>query len=90
VTPLLRESPEAVASMFVDRAVLEEAADSKPVILCPQGHPAWKEACKGFFGPRVSFVSSPRAAVRALGALCRYARWRNVRSAGNGSGEEYR
>jgi acyl-CoA synthetase (NDP forming) len=87
VAPLLRESPEAVASLFVDRALLDRAADSKPVILCPQGHPAWKEACKGFFGPRVSFVSSPRSAVRALGALCRYAKWRNGRSAPAGSCE---
>jgi acetate---CoA ligase (ADP-forming) len=80
VAPLLRENRDAVASLFVDRDLLEQAALSKPIIVCPQGHPAWKEACRGFFGPRIPFVSTPRVAVRALGALCRYGRWKQARS----------
>jgi len=76
VSPLLREDPEAVASMFVNRAALEEAAAVKPVIVSPQGHPDWRAACADFFGPKVPMVSTPLAGIRALGALTRYARWR--------------
>jgi len=82
VSPLLAEDPEAVASMFVDRSVLDPAARSKPVILCPQGHPAWLDACRGFFGDGLPVVSSPRSAALSLGALCRYARWRGGRAPG--------
>ena len=76
VSPLLREDPQAVASMFVNREALEEAAAVKPVIASPQGHPEWKAACAGFFGPKIPMISTPLAAVRALGALWRYATWR--------------
>ncbi|MEW6443501.1 MAG: CoA-binding protein [bacterium] len=75
-SPLLAEHANRVASMFADRARLEAAMADKPVVVAPQGHPAWKEACREIFGPRVPLVSSPQGAARALGALRRYWGWR--------------
>ncbi len=76
VSPLLREDPEAVASLFVDRAVLKEARTRKPVIVCVPGHPEWREACSRRFFPELPIVSTPQAAAGTLGALYRYGRWR--------------
>jgi acyl-CoA synthetase (NDP forming) len=76
VSPLLARDPEAAFSLFLDRAHLEAGMRSRPVVVCPQGHPEWKEACRRLFGPRVAFVSTPQTAARALAALCRYSAWR--------------
>ncbi len=76
----LRDSPEAVASMFVDRARVEAALANRAVIVSAQGHPDWKAACARFFGPQVPFVSTPQAAVRAMGVLYRYGQWRKGNS----------
>ena len=75
VSPLLRSDPSGVAGLFLDRPKLEAALDVKPVLLCAPGHPEWQEACEGFFGPRVPFVSSPPSGARLLGALCGRADW---------------
>ena len=82
VSPLLERDPESVFSLFLDRPQIEAALESRPVLVSAQGHPRWKELCSRFYGPRVSMVSSPQTAARALGALCRYAEWR--RKAGEG------
>jgi acyl-CoA synthetase (NDP forming) len=76
VSPLLRENPAAVESMFVDRAVLEKASSEKPVILSVPGHPEWREVCSRSLFQHVPIVSTPQAAASALGTLYRYARWK--------------
>lgn len=76
VSPLLDRDPESVFAMFLDRSRIEAALAVKPLVVSVQGHPRWKELCSGFFGPRVSMVSTPQTAARALGALCRYADWK--------------
>lgn len=76
VAPLLREDPEAVTAMFVDRAVLNKARTGKPVILCVPGHPEWREACSRILFPELPIVSTPQAAASTLGALYRYGKWR--------------
>jgi acyl-CoA synthetase (NDP forming) len=76
VSPLLRDDPVAVESLFVDRALLAKAVAKKPVIMSVPGHPEWREACSRFLFPGVPIVSTPQAAASALGALYRYARWR--------------
>jgi len=82
ISPLLREDPEAALALFLDRSKLEDALRSRPIVVSAQGHPEWKEVCARFFGPNVSFVSSPQTAVRALAALCRYAAWRRKNATG--------
>ena len=76
VSPLLRDDPVAVESLFVDRALLKKAVATKPVIMSVPGHPEWREACNRFLFPGVPIVSTPQAAASVLGALYRYARWR--------------
>ena len=76
VSPLLKGDPDMALSLFLDRKKLETALVSRPVIVSAQGHPEWKAACCRFFGPKVSFVSTPQTAARALAALCRYGEWR--------------
>jgi len=76
VSPLLRDDPGAVESLFVDQALLKEALARKPVILSVLGHPEWREACNRFLFPGVPVVSTPQAAASTLAALYRYGRWR--------------
>jgi len=76
VSPLLRDDPGAVEALFVDRALLKKAVARKPVIMSVPGHPEWREACSRLLFPGVPIVSTPQAAARALGALYRYAKWR--------------
>ncbi len=76
VSALLRESPSLVESLFVDRVLLRNTIRRKPVLVSVPGHPEWREVCARSLFEGVPVVSTPQAAVRALGALCRYARWR--------------
>jgi acyl-CoA synthetase (NDP forming) len=76
VSPLLRENPAAVESMFVDRDLLEKAASEKPVIVSVPGHPEWREVCSRSLFRQVPIVSTPQAAASALAALCCYQRWK--------------
>ncbi len=73
---LLREDPSVVEFMFVDRAVLKKAISKKPVIVSVPGHPEWREVCGRTLFQEVPVVSTPQAAAGALGALYRYARWK--------------
>ena len=81
VSPLLKRDPQRVAAMFVDPGLLEKVRGSRPVVVCPQGHPAWREECRSIFGPHVPLVSSPQAAARTLAALHRYWTWRSRHAA---------
>lgn len=75
VAPLLDADRRAVAAMFgLGGQAAGLRARSKPVIVCPQGHPGWKAACMEFYGLETPFVSTPQAAATALAALYRY--WR--------------
>jgi len=76
VSPLLREDPSTVESLFVDRALLKKVVSQKPVIVSVPGHPEWREVCGRSLFKDVPIVSTPQAAVRALGALYRYGAWR--------------
>jgi acyl-CoA synthetase (NDP forming) len=76
VSAILRETPSLVESLFVDPAVLSKAIRRKPVLVSVPGHPEWREMCGGSLFEGVPVVSTPQAAVRALGALYRYATWR--------------
>ena len=76
VSSMLQENPAAVASMFVDRTVLEKAASEKPVILSVPGHPEWREVCRRSLFPQLPIVSTPQGAASALATLYRYERWK--------------
>ena len=76
VAPVFQEDPAAAAAMFADRALLEEAMHEKPVILSVPGRPEWREACGRSLFRDIPILPTPKAAVGALGALYRYARWR--------------
>lgn len=76
VSGFLKENPSVLESLFVDRAALKKAASEKPVIVSVPGHPEWREMCGRSLFQGVPLVSTPQAAVRSLGALYRYARWR--------------
>lgn len=83
VSPLLEADRRAVAAMFGPAGhAAGLAASSKPVIVCPQGHPGWKAACMEFYGPDAPFASTPQAAATALAALYRYWRRKNCESPG--------
>jgi len=75
VSPLLEADRLSVAAMFGPRrGEAGGAAPAKPIIVCPQGHPGWKQACLEFYGPETPFAATPQAAATALAALYRY--WR--------------
>lgn len=80
-SPLLDADRRAVAAMFgAGGASGGVPAHSKPVIVCPQGHPGWKAACRDFYGPETPFASTPQAAATALAALYRYWRRKSCQS----------
>jgi acyl-CoA synthetase (NDP forming) len=76
VSSLLREDPSVVESMFVDRALLKKVVSQKPVIVSVPGHPEWRDVCGRSLFQDLPIVSTPQAAVSAVGALYRYAMWR--------------
>ncbi len=77
--PLIKDAPEQLEALFADRSRLEAAIKTRPIIISAPGHPGWKDACAGLFGPEVPFVSTPQTAVRALAAYYRYGQWRQGR-----------
>ncbi len=76
IAPVLHGDPAAAGEMFVDGTLLEKAMREKPVILSVPGHPEWREACSRSLFPGAPILPTPQAAAGALGALYRYARWR--------------
>ena len=81
VSRLIERDPQGVSAMFVDPQLPAKVNGTRPVVICPQGHPAWKEQCRRIYGPHVPVVSSPQSAARALAALHRYWRWRSRNAA---------